>query len=197
MALYKHTLRGTYTGESWSFSIHTTGVEGIDDAQTAWGVALTTFATVDYLADLPPEVAFIEASTAEITIATGVQVTRRSDTRTEVGTSAADGLPCQIAPVVSLRTDLATRAGRGRFYAPSPAVDTQVQGRMGATAQGHLADAASDMLSSLLGDGYVPVLYSRTTHTTNEITSLDVGDVLDTQRRRRSKLVEVRTSRTV
>jgi hypothetical protein len=68
---------------------------------------------------------------------------------------------------------------------------------MGATAQGHLADAASDMLSSLLGDGYVPVLYSRTTHTTNEITSLDVGDVLDTQRRRRSKLVEVRTSRTV
>jgi len=197
MALYYHVLKGTYTGESWSFGIHTTGAAGVDDAQTAWGLAVAAFGNATYLADLPPEVEFIEATTAEITQATGVQVTKRADPRNEVGTSAADGLPCQITPVVSLRTALATRAGRGRFYAPSPAVDTQVQGRMGATAQGHLADAAEDMFASLVGDGYTPVLYSRTAHTVTEITSLDVGDVLDTQRRRRNKLIETRVSRVV
>ena len=197
MALFHHVLRGTYTGESWSFGIHTTGTATVDEAQTAWGLAVAAFGNATYLGDLPPEVEFIEITTAELNQATGTQITRRADPRSEVGTSAADGLPCQITPVVSLRTNQATRAGRGRFYAPSPAVDTQVQGRMGATAQGHLADAAEDMFASLVGDGLTPVLYSRTTFTTNQITSLDVGDVLDTQRRRRSKLVESRVSRLV
>jgi hypothetical protein len=41
------------------------------------------------------------------------------------------------------------------------------------------------------------VIYHRGLGTTSLVTSLDVGDVIDTQRRRRNKLIEARTSRPV
>jgi hypothetical protein len=38
------------------------------------------------------------------------------------------------------------------------------------------------------------VLYGRTSHLTTPIAQFNVGDVIDTQRRRRSKLIETRTT---
>lgn len=195
MAVYRHLLRGTYPGEIWSFRLHTEGTASLAAAHTAWGDALTAFGSVAYLATLCTDVTFAEASTAELDVATGRQLTRVQTERTEAGTSAAVCLPFQCAPVVSLRTSSATRAGRGRFYAPSPAVDQQAGGRLTAGAQTALADAAAAMLGTLSGAGLEPILFSNTTLTRRAITSLDVGDVIDTQRRRRNQLVEQRTSR--
>lgn len=197
MALYRHQLIGTYPGEIWQFGLHSDGALSLAAAQSAWMSAVTDFLSVAYLGDLCADVAFTEATTAELDPATGLQLTKASDPRSEVGTSTAACLPFQVTPVVSLRTAVANRSGRGRFYAPSPAVDTQAGGRMTAGSQGNLADSAAAMLTSLDGAGLQPVLFSRTTFNTTPITSLDVGDVLDTQRRRRNQLIETRTSRPV
>lgn len=195
MALYRHTLLGTYPGEVWTFRVHSDGNISLAAAQSAWASGVTAFASAAYLGDLCADVAFTEITTAELDPVTGGQLTKASDPRSEVGTSVAACLPFQCTPVVSLRTADASRRGRGRFYAPSPAVDTQSGGRLTATAQGNLADSAAALFGGLSGAGLQPVLYGGAGSTTIPLVSLDVGDVIDTQRRRRNKLIEARTSR--
>lgn len=195
MALYRHTLVGSYTGETWTFRVHSEGAASLAAAQSAWAAGVTGFASVAYLGDLPATCAFNEITTAELDPVTGGQLTKVADPRSEVGTSASAGLPLQCAPVVSLRTLDASRKGRGRFYAPSPAVDAQGEGRLTTTARGNLADAAEALFNGLQAAGLTPVLYGGAGATPINLTTLDVGDVIDTQRRRRNKLVESRTSR--
>jgi len=197
MALYRHVLQGTYPGEVWTFGVHSEGSISLAAAQTAWANGVTAFASVAYLGDLCTDVQFLEITTAELDAGTGGQLSKVADPRSEAGTNVSGCLPFQCAPVVSLRTAMATRSGRGRFYAPSPAVDVQDGGRLTPTAQGNLADAAEGLLGGLTAASLQPVLLNRTSLDTTPITSLDVGDVIDTQRRRRNKLVEGRTSRVV
>lgn len=197
MALFRHTVRGVFPAEQWTFGIHTLGSITVDAAQSAWVAAVADFWSTELAAVYCADVAIQSVVTAELSQPTGKQITRRETQVNHVGTNAAACLPFQVAPVVSLRTALATRAGRGRFYAPSPAVDQQAAGRLITTAQTALLNSAVAMFTALTGAGLSGVLYSRTTTQTQEITSVDVGDVIDTQRRRRNKLIENRISANV
>lgn len=196
MALYRHRIEGTFPGESWTFGLYTDSSLSLAAAQSAlvtginnfWSTATALFCT---------DVEAIRAVTVEVDPATGKQLTGAEDTLTLAGTSSATCLPFQCAPVVSLRTDTLSRAGRGRFYAPSLAVDQVDAGRMLTAARNTLADAAQDLVQGLTAGGGNVVIYHRGLGTTSLVTSLDVGDVIDTQRRRRNKLVEARTSRPV
>lgn len=194
MALYRHRLEGTFPGEVWSFGIYTDSNLSVAASQSAWMTGITNFwaeATALFSAD----VAATRAVTVELDPATGKQLTGAENTRADVGTSVAETLPFQCAPVVSLRTATLSRAGRGRFYAPSLAVDQVAGGRLLTAARDSLADAGLALVQGLTAAGGNVVIYHRSLGTTTPVTSLDVGDVIDTQRRRRNQLVEARTSR--
>mgnify|MGYP000852382979 FL=1 len=194
MALYKHRLEGTFPGEVWSFGLYTDSNLSVAAAQSSWMTGITNF-WAEVTALLCTDVTTTRAVTVELDPATGKQLTGAEDTRADAGTSAATCLPFQCAPVVSLRTATLSRAGRGRFYAPSLAVDQVAAGRMLTTARDSLADGALALVQGVTSAGGNVVIYHRASGTTTPVTSLDVGDVIDTQRRRRNKLIEARTSR--
>ena len=194
MALYRHRLEGTFPGEQWSFGVYTDSNLSVTAMHSQWMTGITNFwstATALFCTDVETT----RATTVELDPATGRQLTGAESTRTDAGTSEATCLPFQCAPVVSLRTATLSRAGRGRFYAPSLAVDQVDAGRMTTTARDTLADAAEDLLTGLTSAGGTVVIYHRASGTTTPVISLDVGDVIDTQRRRRNQLIEARTSR--
>jgi len=103
----------------------------------------------------------------------------------------------QTALVVSLRSPLAGASGRGRLYLPATGQQLSVNS---------LRPPPSDMTSILSGaktyltaiqaavTSQVPdsilAVWSRTLNTTLGVTRIQVGDVLDVQRRRRDQQIE-------
>ena len=194
MAVFRHVMLGTTPGEEWSCTLYTTGSNTLSSAQTAWEAAVTALWTGELDAVVTADVAVTEVSTASIDPATGRQMSRLIDDVSLPGVAAGEMLPFQCASSVSWRTALATRAGRGRIYLPPLAVSTVDTGRLSSAAVTAIVGAVEAFWGSLDGDGLAPILFGRTTFTQTPITGADVGNVIDTQRRRRNKLIEVRTA---
>jgi hypothetical protein len=194
MALYRHLASGTTPGEMWTFSLFTNGTLSLTAAHSAWQLAVETLWVGGIDAQIANEVVLTGFSTAEIDPTTGRQ-SQRVDTGVNYpGASTGEMLPFQCATAVSLRTTFATRSGRGRFFLPPLAVTAVAGGRLATAAQTLILGQAVDMMSTLSTTGAAPVVYSRVQHIIQAVVSIDVGDVIDTQRRRRNKLVEERLS---
>lgn len=111
-------------------------------------------------------------------------------------------LPLQAAVVVSLRTNTPGGHGRGRLYWPACGATLSTAGRMSSptetvvvgAAQTYLTAIGAAMLASLPGPLPWTSLHlcvrSKTTRTSPHVNRLQVGDVVDTQRRRRDMLPE-------
>jgi len=110
------------------------------------------------------------------------------------GTSINESLPPGVSVCVSTRTAKPTRQGRGRFYLPPFVTSTVSTFRLDATIRDHVAGAAAKYVQDIK-DGTLngPIVWSKNTgDQTFFITSIDVGDVFDSQRRRRDKMDEER-----
>lgn len=194
MTLFRHVASGTTQGEVWSFTLHTEGSNTIDSAQAGFSSSMDSFWTGGLDAFVSTTVALTETSTASIDEGTGHQITRVNDDVEVPGVATGESLPYQCATAVSTRTALATRSGRGRFYLPPLAVSVMDAGRLSDTAQAGILAAAEALFAGLATAGLAPVLFNRASKATTPITRIDVGNVIDTQRRRRNKLIEVRLS---
>jgi hypothetical protein len=111
------------------------------------------------------------------------------------GGSGANTPANQIALVVTLETGFARGpAHRGRFYLPLPMITPGSDGRIATGSRDPVVTAAAAFLTALnaVSAGAKVGVYSRKSGAAAHriVTSMSVGRVLDTQRRRRNKLVE-------
>jgi hypothetical protein len=101
----------------------------------------------------------------------------------------------QTAVVCSLRTTLATRRGRGRIYWPAVGQSLQSNGRMISTEVDGLVGNFRTMFEGVAAawpeTGELDLgVVSTVGATFTPVNRIQVGDVLDNQRRRRDALVE-------
>lgn len=190
MALYRFVASGTTPGETFSFTMHGEGSLSTGDAATAFADALTAAWGAGMDDITTPEVDLTLASAATIDPATDGQITRVEVVLALTGVADAEMLPFQCATVVSLLTASATRHGRGRFYLPPLAATTLLNGKLNSATLTVLDTAWTAFFDSLNTDGVTPVVRNRTGHVSTTVTSARIGDVIDTQRRRRNKLTE-------
>ncbi|WP_299315199.1 hypothetical protein [uncultured Halomonas sp.] len=201
MPLFQHRFGGGLAaGDVWQFTWwadHPGGVTSANNDAVAW---LSAFwggpaGTDGYGAIVTADVTATTVTTGEIDIATGQQISRADAVVTLAGTAAVDALPADVAIVVSLRTTLANRRGRGRFYLPQPSVQAlTATGRMEPGIRTQVLDALDFAWQSYTATGS-PVVYSRTGRFTTPVSTYDIGDLFDTQRGRENALVESRESR--
>lgn len=108
--------------------------------------------------------------------------------------------PYQTSVVTSLRTEYPGGRNRGRLYWPGLAVAIGSSDlRMNPAICTNIAQAAWDYLQALsaalqLSTGFTtqPAVASSTGKTLQQVRYVEVGDILDVQRRRRDKAVESR-----
>lgn len=211
MSYIRVMLRGTLPGgESWSVNPaynETTNVVTWD--QEAGQSAATAIAAITLGTGLNG----LRSNAAPGSI---VRVERRTDagilvgaaeapwTITGTGASAAVHPP-QTSCVLSLRSNTPGSRGRGRLYWPALGATLNATTlRLSAPTTSAVADAAVaylDAIETALKEQLNPspslidyhlCVVSPTTATRTDITRIEVGDVLDVQRRRRDKLVESR-----
>lgn len=198
MPLFQHRFSGSCAaGDIYIFSWWSDREDEVTAANSAAAQWADDFwngsdGTDGYGSLVTPDVTMTTVSTGEINEVNGQQLALAEVGVTLAGTATGSALPADAAIVVSLRTPLANRRGRGRFYLPQPAAATL-------TTTGRLATAAQGTIVSALGAAWTvynaagtPVVYSRTNRDTVPVSTFNVGDLYDTQRGRESALNEVR-----
>lgn len=205
MSFYRLTAKGHLPqGEVFNFTLHCQNISGtLSGAGAAWHTALGLLwngvaSPADSIKQCVPSSIGIDASVVDqLDALTGKNDAQLTTTETLVGTNATDPLVNQDAICVSLRTAKATKAGRGRFFLPPFGEDQTTAGLLLATPQGQVSTAAQKMVQSLNGAGYTVIVFHRKTITGDAVVSVDVANVVATQRRRRDKIIPTRSSHTV
>lgn len=200
MALYRHMFKGTHAAaDPWQFgwySNSSSSLSVVEAAAVNWlsnlmtgpagGAGLASLVTA--------AIATTEVTTVEIDPVTGGQLTRQDAASVTTGTATGSSLPADVALVVSLRSATANRKGRGRFYLPSFAVsEVDTDGNVSGAAVATLLAALTFAWTGYSSVG-APTLYSRTDKQLRPITTFDVGNRWDTQRRRDDIASEARSS---
>lgn len=199
-------------GEVWSVNPRFNGLLGEQlqqyDDLLAWTNAIAALNTANVLPTalraLMSSQSSITSIRAEFIGADGklVQVAENVFLTPKLGTGTITK-PLTTAVVSSLRTGRAGRSYRGRLYWPALAVTLE-------TANARLADTncvalAGEVATFLKAVGTAapgslnmgPVVVSQTLGVATKITSISVGDIPDTQRRRRDSLQEAYASATL
>lgn len=111
--------------------------------------------------------------------------------------SATNGHPFQTSLVFSLRTGTPGASGRGRLYWPATGIPISPASLRGNT--GAITSALSGIKTYLGGvetaieatlPGVSLAVWSRKLVSTSNVTSIQAGDILDVQRRRRDQTIE-------
>ena len=211
MPAYRATYVGSLAGvENFSYGFHftspaTTAANALPIA-TTWFNTFWGFIGLDDL--FPDEVAHQQVSVSAVNTSGVADVA--SGAITGAGTAIGAPVPLQVAMVVSLRTTPQTvppGPQRGRFYLPTPASTSfSSTGLFTPAVTATVADAIEAATEELSLPAQQNMTVDRVTRNTagditsvvsEPVTTIQVGSVPDTQRRRRNKLVEVYATRPI
>lgn len=192
-------------GEVWSINpvFDPTGEFGTSVDQTALDAA------TDAIAALSPGANLLAFASSALAV-TGARCEVRQDSddsllaiSTQIRSSPLSGSGAalrgaQNALVISLRTNTPGGSGRGRLYWPavgtSIGTDLRFTSASALTALTEMRAYLNAMRSALATAfptiGFDLAVRSRTTHTTPHVNKVQVGNVPDTQRRRRDNMTE-------
>lgn len=196
-------------GEKWSVN-PVWQIGGVSTAEDVTSDEALTMATAAAAAAVPTGLAAIMSST---TFLTGIRLeARRWDGTlaaqaealkgTAVAGTGPQGNPFQTSLVSSLRTAGVGASGRGRLYWPATGIPIVIAPlRPNSTTMSTTLTAIKTYLTSLtaaltptLTNAPVLSVWSRTHGSTLPVTSIQCGDVMDVQRRRRDSLIETYNS---
>lgn len=197
MAIYRLTASGTLPNETFNFGLHVDGSGGdAAGAAHAFNLALTAMwqdVTDGIEVVFPSTVTVLAAHAAELSPTTGKQVDAAQESVSLPGTDAGTMLPHECAVAVSTHAAAANRKDQGRFYLPPPSVAQVTDGLLESTPRARLLAGSVILINDLQGSGFTPVIY-HPDGTSDAIVQLRVGNVIDSQRRRRNKLIEAYVS---
>lgn len=198
MTQYRLTVAGTFpSGRPWSFRQHYSSASSLGTILADWAAAWTTAwnTSTTGLKTVYPVATVLTQFTAATLVGTPYRETTKSISDTTLaGTNTSDGLPENVAIVVSRRTANVGARNRGRTFLPAPGEDTQTDGEMDATTTGHVSTSIDGVRTAMTGAGHTPVIYNTkvssadpTVQTNKTITAEETDRVLRSQRRRQEK----------
>jgi len=208
MALFRVAIRGTLNAsETFQFGFHVTDGLLIDaSAQDVADSVRDSFSDQwDVLVGSQTPQS-IYPTTTVFTGVTAYELDEETGSATDVaeagftgvaGTSSNPALPPNVAMCVSLLTGAPGRSKRGRLYMPAPQRDIVATGGLiPAVTQTTLATFWRETLEGINGGtlGFECVVYSRALSASRRITQVRVGQVFDSQERRRRSLVDTGVS---
>lgn len=202
MAIYRVTIFGhMQTGEQWNTTWHVQAVTGqgavvastaADAITAAWSGVTSPTGRLDayYTADLGVDGVRVE----ELDGTGRHNVTQDIVPLTLVGTSTDELLPPNSAVAVSLRTDVPTKAGRGRNFLPSPVVTTVASQLLDTAVQTAIKNAWLRALNHMLDNSFPVGIFHRDTVGWDQVVTVDVGNVFDEMGSRRNQQDEIRVA---
>lgn len=112
--------------------------------------------------------------------------------KTPVGGSstASSQLPPQLAVVMSLRTGARGPGGRGRMYLPITGGGLLSNGKITSVNQTTLSAAGKAFLEAIHAIGPLPAVVNQRVQRYSSIDRVEIGDMMDVQRKRRNKFDE-------
>lgn len=207
------TIEGTL-GEGadvWNTSFHMGASSGyslanlqdaVEEVDSLWQSTVWTASGSGCLFDFPNATKYVKTTLRDITSA-GItaRVVEAGPAVPIAGTDSANSLPTEVAVVVSLITDTAGARGRGRMYVPPMSLSNVTTGGLISSGAGvDLLDAFEAFFEGLNASTLVPddvSVYSGADATLREVSTIRVGSVFDSQRRRRNAIPETYQSRAI
>jgi hypothetical protein len=210
MSYVRVSILGTFASEEvWSVNpvFDPTGEFGSTVDQTALDLAAKSIADLGVTPSLQ---SLMSTSATQV----GARVEVRDDATDDLigisiqaatfpatGTGAIK-MPPQSALVCSIRTSTPGASGRGRLYWPAMGASLATNGRISAPTptvivqdfKTYLLQIRTELASAFPTIGFDLAVRSKTTHTTPHATRIQIGNVVDTQRRRRDNLPEAYTA---
>lgn len=199
MTLYRCTASGVQpSGRTWSCRIYHTSSSTVSQVETDWLAQFTSFWTdaghgVQTL--FPTGTIFQHAKTEQIAVVavSGVNKLRSTalafDNVTHAGTSVNASLPDQNAVLVSMRTALPGREGRGRYRLPAPDETLVTAGALGSTPATRVHTSATALRTGMAALGHSQVIVTAVVPKTGTpvgsfriVTSEEVDEVVRTLR---------------
>jgi hypothetical protein len=198
MTYYRHVMSGPNPGgDIWNAGVHSNSAQNLAAVHGQFVTSITSFWSATVEAIFPAGERVTQLQTNQLDPVTGKNVAQANTSVTFVGTGAGSAMPPRVALVVSLRTALPTRSGRGRLYLPAPIASA-------CDANGQLTAANATLLSTNFAafcTGMTTicpvVVYHSATKTGTVVSTVLVGTVLGTQRRRTNKIVSSYSSHVV